>query len=109
MRDSASICLIRQYHITAAIAAIELSPAFMVFEKIMQRPSSRSRSDLVSLARPFKAGNKYMTGFRRGATVEPSALNRRSATRSFYIASPALKGRAKLNRRYRGCNSILSS
>jgi hypothetical protein len=52
----------------------------MVFEKIMERPSSRSRSDLVSLARPFKAGDKRTPGFSRAATVEPNAFNRRSAT-----------------------------
>jgi hypothetical protein len=33
----------------------------MVFEKIMQPPFSRSRSDLVSLARPFKAGSVLQT------------------------------------------------
>jgi len=33
----------------------ELSPAFMVFEKMMQPPFPRSRSDHVSLARLFKA------------------------------------------------------
>ncbi|HEY9432049.1 MAG TPA: hypothetical protein VI260_11370, partial [Blastocatellia bacterium] len=46
-----------QQRLLVAAATVDPSPAFMVFEKIMQPPSSQSRSDHVSLARLFKAGS----------------------------------------------------
>jgi hypothetical protein len=72
----------------------------MIFEKTMQPPFSRSRSDLVSLARPFKAG-KVTTQIRsRVATVESGLSTVATQLEMPVMRSPALKGWAKLNRPY---------